>query len=369
MHSALAVRAMKARHGGNLRAIAAGAGREPGDILDFSANVNPLGPPEAVRRILHAFAESPARLATYPDPAYQNLRDALARRHGIDRKRIVVGNGSAALIGAVVRALLPERCVVPVPAFSEYAKALDDARVDVRHVPLARGSYELDAAAILRVAGRTGATLCIVANPNNPTGAVTARETVGALARDLARIGCTLAIDEAFVDYAPDASCASDDLPAIVLRSLTKFFAIPGVRIGYAVAPEAVASAIADVFPSWPVGTMETEIALAALGDVEFVRETRETNAIERARLASALRSLGLHVLAGAANFVFADLAPLHVTAAPLAATLLARDGIAIRTCDDYDGLGAATFVRIAVRTPLENDRLLAALEAAIPAS
>jgi len=356
------VRGVKAIHGGDIRALAARAGLDASELLDFSANVNPFGPPDGVRDVLRTFADDPSELAHYPDPTYVDVRAALGVSHGIDPDRVVIGNGSAALVGAVVRALAPARCVLPVPAVSEYRKALRDGAVDSIEVGLTRETYEPDIGALVRAVRESGATLCMLSNPNNPTGALASREAIVELERSLRAENCHLVVDEAFIDYAPEASCIRHAPGAIVLRSLTKFYAIPGVRIGYAIAPASLARAIAGALPSWPVGAIETRVALAALEDRTYANRTRETNAVERGRLSDALVRLGFGVLPSAANYLFVDVAPAGTTAQRLADDVLERYGIAVRVCDDYSGLPSPTFVRVAVKAPHENERLLVAL-------
>jgi threonine-phosphate decarboxylase len=314
---------------------------------------------------LRDIAADPAVLGRYPDPTYTEVRTALARRHGVDAARIAIANGSAALIGAIVRAHRDGRCVLPVPAFSEYAKALRDERMHAVEVALVAGSHLVDAGAIRDAVRTHGATLCILANPNNPTGALTPRADILALAADLARSNCTLVVDEAFVDYVPHASAiepADDPNAPIILRSLTKFFAIPGVRIGYAVASPAMVRRMTDALPSWPVGTIERRIAAAVLDDAEYEARTRRENARERDALRDGMHALGLRVAESAANFLFADVSTLGTDAATFAGMLLADFGIAVRACDDYRGLGAPVYVRVAVRSHADNARLLAAI-------
>lgn len=353
---------MRAIHGGDIRALAARVGRDPSTLLDFSANVNPLGPPDGVRDVLRRLAEDPSDLTHYPDPAYGDLRAAFGATHGVDPDRIVVANGSAALVGAVVRAIAPKRCVLPVPAFSEYRKALSETGADVLEVKLPRETYEPDVAALVRAARESDSTLCILSNPNNPTGSLASRETIVELEDALRGEGCRLVVDEAFIDYVPEASCIPFASDAIVLRSLTKFYAIPGVRIGYAVVPASLAPAIDATLPSWPVGTIESRVALAAIADQSYARRTRQSNDVERERMRAAMTQLRFLVAPTKANFIFVDVAPAGMTARQLANDLLRRYGIAIRVCDDYAGLSAPTFVRVAVKAPEDNERLLEAL-------
>jgi threonine-phosphate decarboxylase len=229
-----------------------------------------------------------------------------------------------------------------------------------------RETYALDIGALVRATREAAATLCILSNPNNPTGALASREAIVELERSLRAERCRLVVDEAFIDYAPEASSVPLAPEAVVLRSLTKFYAIPGVRIGYAVAPTSLATAIAGALPSWPVGAIEARVALAALDDRRYASHARETNADERERMRDALMRLGFHVLPAAANFLFVNVAPAKTSARGLADALLKRDGIAVRVCDDFSGLPAATFVRVAVKGRADNERLLAALRARI---
>jgi len=358
------VRVVKAVHGGDMHALGSRLGRDPASLLDFSANVNPLGPPDGVRAALRALATDPAEIERYPDPRYVALRNAFATRHGVDADRIVVANGSAALVGAALRALDPKRCVVSVPAFSEYAKGLHDARVEPIEVPVDPVTFAVDDAALVRAAETSGATACLLSNPNNPTGVLTPRATIVALAAALHALGRTLIVDEAFVDYVPHASCVDDAAGAIVLRSLTKFYAMPGIRIGYAVAPGALAERVADALPSWPVGAIEQRVALAAIADAGYDARTRAINAAERERVRDRLANLGYRISSSAANFLLVDVTCCGTTADRFADDLASRFGIAVRACDDYHGLPARTFVRVAIRSRADDDRLLVAFAA-----
>jgi threonine-phosphate decarboxylase len=357
---------MSVFHGGDVRSLAARARRDAATILDFSANINPLGPPEGVKAALAAFARDASELSRYPDPHATDVRAALARRHGVAPDGIVVANGSAAMIAAVVLASDAKRCVLPVPAFSEYAKALRAHGTQAIPVPLGPHARADETARIVGAARDRAAEICLLANPNNPTGALRTRASVLELARELATVSCRLIVDEAFMDYEPGESIARDAaaIGTIVIRSLTKFYAIPGVRLGYAIARDDLRRAIDASLPSWPIGTIETQIALAAIADPDFDARSRATNARERARFRAELERLGLRVTDSAANFLFADVAPLRTTAAAWNDRLLRDAGIAVRVCDDYDGLPTRTFVRIAVRGEADNDRLLAAVAA-----
>ncbi|HEY0798603.1 MAG TPA: aminotransferase class I/II-fold pyridoxal phosphate-dependent enzyme, partial [Candidatus Baltobacteraceae bacterium] len=256
-------------HGGNVARAAELYGGDASDYLDFSANINPLGPPERVVTYLRECAADPSRLARYPDVAYGALRRAVAAHEDIDATSVVVGNGSAALLGAAIRAVRPQSCLLPLPAFSEYAYALRAA--GVRTIPFelsAAANFQIDVDDFISALKRHRPDLCIVNNPHNPSGNMLPAQSLRAIVRSAHAIDVTVLVDEAFIDYAPDESLTRDaatETNLIVIRSLTKFYAMPALRVGYAVvAPEHV-RAIAAQLPSWPVSTIAADAATCAL--------------------------------------------------------------------------------------------------------
>ncbi|MBV8751059.1 MAG: pyridoxal phosphate-dependent class II aminotransferase [Candidatus Eremiobacteraeota bacterium] len=355
-----------ATHGGNLGAVARAFDVDPRTLIDFSANINPAGPPPGVVGVLHGAAEHPQILAAYPDPDAAELIAALAQGEGIAPERTIVGNGGAALLDAAIRALAPRRCILPVPAFSEYARALAANGVAAVPFPLrADDDFRIDVDRLVVAARAEQADLCVFSNPHNPSGGVLPRANVLTLARTLAERGCATIVDEAFVDYVPAVSVADaigDDEPIIVLRSLTKFYAIPAMRVGYAFAPPALAARVRAAFPSWPVGTLDQHVALAALMDDTYAIRTRSENAREREHLARRLTDLGCRVFPAAANFLLVDIEALRVEPEELRTRLIRRAGIVIRTFPDDPALRGVPVMRVAVRSRADNERLVEAL-------
>jgi threonine-phosphate decarboxylase len=356
---------MTVMHGGDLVAIGRAFAREPDSLLDFSASINPFGPPDAVSALLRAVAAQPSLLAAYPDPYARELRTALAARDGVPAARVVVANGSAALLDLSVRALETRRCIVPVPAFSEYARALAATGSVLLPVPLrADDEFALDSERLIALARAGNADTCIISNPHNPSGRAMSQAAVAALAGELARFGCACIIDEAFVDYVPEIA----SVPAvigertIVLRSLTKFFAIPGMRIGYGFATEPLAERITALLPSWPVGTLEQRAAIAVIADTKYARETIASNEEARATLVGELRGLDLRVFSPSANFVLFD-AGANTDVIRLRDALIREHGIVIRTFENDAALADGAYVRVAVRRPSENALLIGALK------
>jgi len=360
---------MTAVHGGDLTTVAREFGRERAALLDFSANVNPLGPPAAVARVLLAAANDTSVLAAYPDSHARELAARIGARTGVPADAIVVANGGAALLAAAVRACAPRRCVVPVPAFSEYAHALDAAGCALVPFALrAADGFALDAGALVARVRASRATCCIVTNPHNPSGRAETASSIAALVRELQACGCTAIVDEAFVDYVPEASIVAPNRPlpdgTVVLRSLTKFYAIPGIRIGYALASARAAARVRAMLPSWPAGTVDQRVAIAALDDAAYAARTLRANADARERFVHALRAAGAVVFEPAANFVLCDLSALCDDATALRERLIREHGVVIRTFPHEPALEHGAYARLAVRRPHENARLLDALAA-----
>lgn len=350
-------------HGGDLIAAAARYGGTPDEYLDFSANIDPLGPPPSVVRALQDQALALSSAARYPDPRHAALREAIAQQSGADPAEIVIANGSAALLDIAIRALRAKTCLLPVPAFSEYARALRAARCTiVTHALERERNFALDVEALAIAMEEARADLAIVNNPHNPTGGLTAGEALAALVERAAARRAFVIVDEAFIDYAPDASLARLAPRAerlIVLRSLTKFYAMPGLRVGYAIANKRLARLMSLQVPSWPVSTLAAEAARLALEESEHAQRVRAQNERARAALRGALVTAGAAVYPSAANFLLLSTA---VPSPALTRALAERERILVRDCSTFAGLERGGFLRVAVRRPVENERLAAAL-------
>ncbi len=355
-------------HGGNLGQVAAEYGIEASSLLDFSANINPRGlPPRAALRLQRDAADA-ALLATYPDPGYPELRAALAQRLGIPPECILIGAGAETLIGSVLSAVAPARCLVPVPAFSEYARACVAAEATMETLALDAGTdFHLDSNTYLRKLRSTRYDCVILNNPHNPSGALLEPgELIELVDYARARGGFAL-IDEAFIDYSPHASVihhAIRQSRVAVLRSLTKFYGCPALRVGYLVgAPETMAQ-VSRMVPTWPVTTLAANALREAVEDEEYARSSLRENDIERARLAGSLTRLGAHVFPSAANYLLLRLQPGWPGSGATRESLIRNHHIVIRNCDSYSGLDAGKFVRVAVRSASDNAQLLRALQA-----
>ena len=348
-------------HGGNLRELAVQAGRTPEEILDFSANINPLGPPEWLRPLVGATLSS---VVHYPDPDASALVQAAAKRYGVSTEEVVAGNGTSEILYLLARVPGASRAVIPEPAYVDYAAAARSAGLFVRSVPMKEeDGFALDIPALAAVL--EGKDLVFIGRPNNPTGLVCDAEEVRSLA--LSHPSTTFVVDEAFADFVDGMDRLTGNRPpnVIVLLSLTKIFAIPGLRLGCAVGNPDRIGRIRALQPPWSVNAIAQAVGVAALKDGEYMVRSREYVGQQRERLMAGLRSIpGLFVFPGRANFLLVRIDRPATDAAALAGRLLS-DGIAIRTCDDFGGL-AGRYFRVAVRTEEENDRLCEALRDAL---
>lgn len=339
-------------HGGSTAAELESAGLDPGDVLDFSVNVNPYGPAPSV-----AAAARRAALERYPDPTAAPLRDALGRELGLAPERIVVGSGSVELLWTLARALVgPRDTVFSVePTFSEMRAAARAIGAGVAYwrAPVSAG-FRVDMQAVAEAAGAADARLVYLCSPNNPTGTFVSARDVAALAAALP--GAIVVLDQAFLSLSSHAPELLARLPpsVVCLRSMTKDHAIPGVRLGYLIATPELAAAVEAQRPPWTVSASAQAAGLAALSEGPFIAATRERLLADREALISELKAIGLAPLPSVTTFI---LVPVP-DAARLRARLLRR-GILIRDCSSF---GLPGYVRLAARPAPERLRLVAAL-------
>lgn len=351
------------KHGGDIFGAARSRGGSPEDIYDFSANINPLGPPpaamEAIRENLHLIRH-------YPDPRCSELRRALAGYLGVAPENMLPGNGASELIYLLGRVFGCRRVVVPSPTFIEYAEAVTSAGGTVVEVPLdEKDGFALPAALLKRQLQNADAAF--VCNPNNPTGRVEKRAVIQSIVEDAASDKKTIVVDEAFMDFVTDAdqctvlSLVEEHPHLVVLYSLTKFFAIPGLRLGVLVGADSVIRELESLKDPWSVSILAQVAGAAALADREYMNETRQLVAREREFLCRAVSLIpGLTAYPADANFLLVKIQEHSISSIYLAAET-AKRGVLVRDCSTFSGLGEH-YIRVAVRSRRENVALLDAL-------
>ncbi|MHB9038064.1 MAG: cobyric acid synthase [Armatimonadota bacterium] len=352
---------MIARHGGNLSRIAKASGKPLAEIVDFSANINPLGPPEWLRPVISSHVSS---LVHYPDPDCAELTAAAAKRYGVFAEEIIVGNGSSEIIHYLPRVVGAKRAVIPMPAYSDYALASEMAGLSVEKLSMSEEQgFALDLSEL--ESRLKGDEMIFIGQPNNPTGLTL--DTIHLRELAIRHNDTTFVIDEAFADFVEGFDSITIDRPAnvVALCSLTKFYAIPGLRLGCAVADRKLVERARKLIPAWSVNTLAQAVGATALLDEEYAARTREFVSARRKHLLGELRQIaGLAAYEGKANFLLVKINRADIDAPELANRLL-RDGIAIRVCDNFDGLDGR-FFRIAVRTEDENALLVRSLKSAM---
>ncbi|RUT02424.1 threonine-phosphate decarboxylase [Dulcicalothrix desertica PCC 7102] len=359
----------KPAHGGNLVWASALAGCPPSAILDFSASISPLGPPESV---LTAIQSQLSNLRHYPDPSYSDLSLSLSHFHNLPSEWILPGNGSAELLSFVGRELSEfETTTLITPAFGDYYRALAAYNAQVLEFPLISGEWKVLSAELLEKlithhsALSTHYSTLLLNNPHNPTGVIFSREDILPCLDKFALV----VIDEAFMDFLPPdeqqslISVVQDYPNLVILRSLTKFYSIPGLRLGYAIAHPNRLQRYKTWRDPWSVNTLASAAGVAALSDTEFQASTCSWLPKARKELFEGLSQIpGLQPLPSAANFL---LVQSEHSCVELQHRLLKNHQILIRDCQSFPQLGDR-FFRVAVRTELDNKRLLTALQSVL---
>ncbi|MEG1720301.1 MAG: aminotransferase class I/II-fold pyridoxal phosphate-dependent enzyme [Pseudoflavonifractor sp.] len=348
---------MEYTHGGDIWSAADSYG---GQLLDFSANLSPLGMPPAVRQ---AAERAVAAAEHYPDPLCRALVAAIGKHDGVPPEQILCGNGAADLIFRLVQALRPKKALLTAPTFSEYAQALRIVDCQIAaHLLSAERGFDLGEDFLAELT--EDVDLCFLCNPNNPTGRAIPAALLTQILDRCAAGGICLVVDECFLALSdgagPGLVGALERYPNLVLlRAFTKSYAIPGLRLGYCLTADlALLERLALCGQPWSVSAPAQAAGLAALELCpEAPGEARALIRRERAWLLEALGGLGLRVIPGSANYLLFQAVGLL----DLKEKLIKR-GILIRSCANYQGL-SGDFYRVAVRPHGENQALLAALE------
>lgn len=347
-------------HGGNIYKAALESGISEEKIVDFSASINPLGVSAKVKEVILQELDP---LVNYPDPDTKELRHKISRHLGLDPGNILCGNGSTELIYLIPRALKPKSVLITAPAFSEYERACSlnyESRIMMYELK-EKNNFRINADEFISaMTGEMNSTLhcdmAFLCNPNNPTGSLLKREAVLKIAEAARESKCFLVVDEAFIDFTPEESVIADvrDNPyLIVLRSMTKFYALTGLRIGYGVFHKDLIERIKEFKEPWTVNNLAQKAASAALEDSVYAEKTFSLINKEKAFLEKRFRETEIKYFPSAANYYL-----LKIENAGDVVSSLRKKGMLVRDCSNYKGLGSS-YIRVAVKSHKHNEALL----------
>jgi adenosylcobyric acid synthase len=342
-------------HGGNIHRFLSGSDESNDPLLDFSANINPLGPPAWLRSLVN----HELRLCShYPEPNGERVSHAVSARYGVDERLVVPANGTTELIYLLPRITATKRVIIPVPCYIDYLRVFKNNDVEVVTLPLsAEKGFSIDTRRLAEMI--SGGETVIFGNPANPTGTMLA---------DAAIIECASAhpqtlfvIDEAFRDFcSPGTSLGGQADNIITLNSLTKFYAIPGLRAGFGIFPEVYRSAVDKLLPPWSMNLLAQKTAVRALADRDYQKRSSDLCEALRTELQEDLAHLDrLQVYDSMANYLLIELVGGD-SGEELYRRLLEKR-ILIRRCGNYQGLGD-NFIRVAVKNREQNRRLVESL-------
>lgn len=359
-------------HGGDLLTASEIFQRGHDEWIDFSSNIYPYGPPGIVKQVMLEMIEEREMplLSRYPDPVCRELRQRIARFHGVSADRVLPGNGAAELIDLVIQAFQPSRVGVIDPSFAEYRQCAEKRNIPVEHlVTRWEEQFLPDHKEMAGLIQRTD--MLFIGQPNNPTGHLYDSSQMMDWLRQAGRFQTIMVVDEAFMDFVDPKEERSliswvEEYPhLIVVRSMTKFFALPGLRLGYLVADETVISRIQKLQVPWSVNRLAQKVGCAVLQEEVYGKHARAVSdwlLKERTEMMGELSLLdGFEVFPGQANYLLVRLKQSGKTVHDLQSDL-ARQGLLVRSCSNYHGLDHHYF-RIAVKKPEQNQLLRKALK------
>lgn len=341
-------------HGGNVYTASLATGIPVTRLLDFSASINPLGLSKAT---VAAIREGIGLVPHYPEPFAGSLASAIAGHFKISAASLLCGNGSTELIYLIPRVLKPKTVLVTAPAFSEYEKACGAGSIRPKIKILAlkkEDNFDIDPARFIQ--SMRGCDMAFLCNPNNPTGRLLRKKEVIKIAGAARKLRCYLVVDEAFIDFCLDESVIQQvkrNPYLIVLRSMTKFYALAGLRIGFGVFPLKLAAEIKKQKEPWTINIIADMAARAALEDYGYRLKTLRIMKLEKRFMEKGLSNMGITFVPSEANYYL-----LRLKSAAEVRRTLESKGILVRDCSNFEGLDG-TYIRIAVRSRAENSMLL----------
>ena len=362
-------------HGGNIYKLF----REKNikNILDYSSNINPYGVPEKLRKIITGNMDI---LERYPDPDYIELRSKIAKNNKVDIKNVILGNGATEIIFLLMKVLAPKKVLVVSPTFTEYERAINAARdekkekVEINHFPLQEeDGFILNINLLIGQLDRNY-DLLIMCNPNNPTGKFVLKEDMEKILEKCNRTETKFFIDEAFIDFIENGSEQSivntlkNKTNLFVVRAFTKYFAIPGLRLGYGLCfDENLSYEVYKKKEPWSVNNIAELAGMTVLDDAEYIEKTDKWIREEKKYMYEKLEKIKeIKPYKTEVNFILVKIDRQIINEKGLNVHKLKeemlRKGILIRDASDFRYLDESYF-RLAIKDRVNNDRVLNTLK------
>ncbi|MEA4973155.1 Threonine-phosphate decarboxylase [bioreactor metagenome] len=356
-------------HGGDLDAIERAFGISKNEISDFSGNINPLGFP---KRAANKLAENIAMVCQYPDKNYCALRESIGKYTGANPKNIVVGNGSTELISTFIKSVNAKKTIIMGPAYSEYENAVKVIGSDYEYFELKESEdFKLNTDRLLTVLnGKVG--LFIACNPNNPTGTGISIQNMEKILIHCKKRGINVMVDETYIEF-------SDNLENIcsiplaekydnifIIRGISKFFAAPGLRLGYGITSnKRFHELLAENQDPWSVNILASYAGEQIFTDTDFINETKLLISSERKRLFDEISSWkNVKIYKSASNFMLIKLLSSKINASEIFEYMINKKMV-IRDASSFTFLDES-FLRFCILSPDENTNFLAELKSII---
>lgn len=329
-------------------------------VLDFSVNINPIGITEKVKEKL---IESINTINRYPEIDGESVKKVLADRLNVETSQVIIGNGATELIYLFARAFSPNKVVIIQPTFNEYFRAFKLTGSNIYNYKLTYfNDFNLEVNALLNYLKKTKPDLLILCNPNNPTGRFVRYKDLLPVISYIKEIGTYLLIDESFIDFTDEESYVNlvKEYPIFILRSMTKFYSIPGLRLGYGIANSNIIKKLNEYKEPWTINSFALSIVPTILDDEVFYKESKKWLQVEKSYLYKELKKIkGIDFFNSQANFI---LCRVKKGNAYEMREKLMKYNIYIRVCDDFVGLDN-TYFRVAIKSHKDNIELINAIK------
>ena len=343
-------------HGGNIFYYANKIKCHPKEILDFSANINPLDIPD---EIIKKIKENINNLSFYPDPDYSELKNKIALYHQISSGFIVCGNGASELIFALSRVIKNKNILIPVPTFLEYTRHFEKNNNLIKY-QLKERNFKIEADFAEHINKDIHAV--IICNPNNPTSNLIQKEYLIKIFEKCKKYNTMLIIDECFLDFCPDAysfvNNINDEVSIVIIKSFTKMFSIPGLRLGYLITNnQSVLQNIKENIPEWNVNALAEKAGIAITEDYQHILKSVKYINEQKKELSQELNEMKFNILGQDANFIF-----FSSTNKINEEKLMKKHKILIRNCENFS-LCDNYYYRIAIKKKQDNIKLINAFK------